>query len=572
MPSPKALSPAKFFGEEKYQQYIDELTASGTIGGETLTPDERKEGFKKRGDKIDFEKFVNKVLERKQAATVTGGGGKALPGGGGAIVKAPGGAMQKFIQSPVGDSAENILEDINSKLDDLLNTIRSEQKIEEKSVEKERQSSEREKRTAAENKLEKRFGGLKKAAEKIIAPVKGILDQILDFFVKILFGRALYKIVEWFGNKENQGKIQTIIRFIGDFWPALTAAVLLFGTSFGGVVKGILGTVGRLTVGLLKVIPKFVKFLASPLGLALTAAAGIGALFAKMIQANQEGTAVIADPNDPGKSQMDEINQGGGMTGMPLSADMLGFNKGGLVPAFKGGGKVPGGGPNRDSVPAMLTPGEFVMSRGAVQRYGTDTLASMNAVGGGTNIPTMSRGITKAQGGGMIAEKENYSPNKSKLNKRANTIKNLTKTGATVKMPSLPKMMTETVDNFILAPIATIVNNLTGASGTPNEFNLSASKIMGGDSEMNIYHEDNRKYSIGSGQGSRRRMSVASNQVQRTPISPPTRRKPQVAFLPVPGSGGGAGAAAEPSRGASIPSFSASTPGSGPKRQTLGVG
>ena len=67
-------------------------------------------------------------------------------------------------------------------------------------------------------------------------------------------------------------------------------------------------------------------------------------------------------------------------------------------------------------------------------------------------------------------------------------------------------------------------------------------------------------------------MSVANNQVQRTPISPPTRRKPQVAFLPVPGSGGGGGAVAEPARGASIPSFSASTPGSGPKRQTLGVG
>ena len=570
MPSPKALSPAKFFGEEKYQQYIDELTASGTIGGETLTPDERKEGFKKRGDKINFEKFVNKVLERKQEATVTGGG-KALPGGGGAIVRAPGGAMQKFIQSPVNEGAEKILEDINSKLDDLLNTIRSEQKLEEKSVEKERLSAEKEKRSGAENKLEKRFKGLKKAAEKIIAPVKGILDRIIDFFVKILLGRALYKIVEWFGNKENQGKIQTIIRFIGDFWPALTAAVLLFGTSFGGVVKGILGTVGRLTVGLLRVIPKFVKFLASPLGLALTAAAGIGALFAKMMQANQEGTATITDPDDPNKSQMDEIRQGGGMTGMPLSADMLGFNKGGLVPAFKGGGKVPGGGPNRDSVPAMLTPGEFVMSRGAVQRYGTDTLASMNAVGGGTNIPMMSKGITKAQGGGMIAEKENYAPNKSKLNKRANTIKNLTK-GATVKMPSLPKMMTETVDNFILAPMAMIVNNLMGTSGTPNEFNLSASKIMGGSSETNIYSEDNRKYSIGSGQGSRRRMSVANNQVQRTPISPPTRRKPQVAFLPVPGSGGGGGAVAEPARGASIPSFSASTPGSGPKRQTLGVG
>jgi hypothetical protein len=235
MPSTKALSPSKFFGEDRYQAYLDELTSDGTIAGQTLSPAERKEGFKKRSDKINFEKFVNKIIEKKASATVSGGG-RALPGGGGAIVKAPGGAMQKFIQSPVGEGAEKILEDINSKLDDLLNTIRSEQKLEEKSVEKERLSAEREKRAGAENKLEKRFSGLKKAAEKIIAPVKGILDQILDFFVKILLGRALYKIVEWFGNKENQGKIQTIIRFIGDFWPALTAAVLLFGTSFGGEV------------------------------------------------------------------------------------------------------------------------------------------------------------------------------------------------------------------------------------------------------------------------------------------------------------------------------------------------
>jgi hypothetical protein len=403
MPSTKALSPSKFFGEDRYQAYLDELTSDGTIAGQTLSPAERKEGFKKRSDKINFEKFVNKIIEKKASATVSGGG-RALPGGGGAIVKAPGGAMQKFIQSPVGEGAEKILEDINSKLDDLLNTIRSEQKLEEKSVEKERLSAEREKRAGAENKLEKRFSGLKKAAEKIIAPVKGILDQILDFFVKILLGRALYKIVEWFGNKENQGKIQTIIRFIGDFWPALTAAVLLFGTSFGGIVRGLLGTVGKLTIGLLKVIPKFLMFLKSPFGLAIATAAGIGALVAKMVQANQEGTATIKDPDDPNKSQMDEIRQGGGMTGMPISADMLGFNKGGLVPAFRGGGKVPGGGPNRDSVPAMLTPGEFVMSRGAVQRYGTDTLASMNAVGGGTNIPMMSKGITKAQGGGYIGE------------------------------------------------------------------------------------------------------------------------------------------------------------------------
>ena len=35
----------------------------------------------------------------------------------------------------------------------------------------------------------------------------------------------------------------------------------------------------------------------------------------------------------------------------------------------------------------MLTPGEFVVSAPAVQEYGTNTLESMNAMGGGTNKP-----------------------------------------------------------------------------------------------------------------------------------------------------------------------------------------
>jgi hypothetical protein len=35
----------------------------------------------------------------------------------------------------------------------------------------------------------------------------------------------------------------------------------------------------------------------------------------------------------------------------------------------------------------MLTPGEFVMSKGAVEQYGVDTLEGMNAAAGGTNKP-----------------------------------------------------------------------------------------------------------------------------------------------------------------------------------------
>lgn len=45
---------------------------------------------------------------------------------------------------------------------------------------------------------------------------------------------------------------------------------------------------------------------------------------------------------------------------------------------FNKGGKVPGRG-NKDTVPAMLTPGEVVMSKPAVEKYGAKKLLGMNA-------------------------------------------------------------------------------------------------------------------------------------------------------------------------------------------------
>ena len=62
------------------------------------------------------------------------------------------------------------------------------------------------------------------------------------------------------------------------------------------------------------------------------------------------------------------------------------------------GGVVPGSG-NRDTVPAMLTPGEFVMSRGAVSRFGTGMMAAMNSAGGGTN-----KGGPMYEGGGLVGD------------------------------------------------------------------------------------------------------------------------------------------------------------------------
>jgi TP901 family phage tail tape measure protein len=53
------------------------------------------------------------------------------------------------------------------------------------------------------------------------------------------------------------------------------------------------------------------------------------------------------------------------------------FNQGGKVLAFARGGMVPGTG-NRDTVPAMLSPGEFVIRKSSVNKLGASNLAAMN--------------------------------------------------------------------------------------------------------------------------------------------------------------------------------------------------
>jgi len=73
---------------------------------------------------------------------------------------------------------------------------------------------------------------------------------------------------------------------------------------------------------------------------------------------------------------------------------------------LKGGGQVPGSGPNKDTVPAMLAPGEFVMSRGAVQKFGSSTLNAMNTMGGGSGRPTFKGGLMYASSGGDVPAKE----------------------------------------------------------------------------------------------------------------------------------------------------------------------
>ena len=65
--------------------------------------------------------------------------------------------------------------------------------------------------------------------------------------------------------------------------------------------------------------------------------------------------------------------------------------QGGKIHAFASGGMVPGSG-NGDTVPAMLTPGEFVIRKSSVKKLGAENLARANKYAGGGPIQYYEKG------------------------------------------------------------------------------------------------------------------------------------------------------------------------------------
>ena len=297
---------------------------------------------------------------------------------------------------------------------------------------------ERKRRSLKESLLEgggKVWEGIKKVGQKVIEPFKNIWNKILGFLGTILFGRAVMKIWDWFSKEENKGKIDSIFKFLKDWWPALLAAYLVFGNGLTRFALGLIAKLGMWGLSLLnKVIPQLLKALMRMKmgnmggllgwkGAALVGTGlgiyGIGKMLGKdkvveneTERANTSRTALeqsestkdlsagdrealvqgtrLQDAGGPGSlnNMNNQFNDPLGLRGDPLGG--VKFNK---------GGQVPGSG-NGDTVPAMLTPGEFVMSKGAVGKWGANTLAGMNAAGGGTNQPNV-----RMSGGGPISIK-----------------------------------------------------------------------------------------------------------------------------------------------------------------------
>ena len=322
-------------------------------------------------------------------------------------------------------SLEENVAAIRKSVEKIFKALNGQFEAIKKQAELDRLNKQRERRKKRENALEGAGKFMLKQARKLAAPTFDLLDRLFKFLGTVILGRVLFKLVEWLGNKENQDKIEALGRFLKDWWPVLLSAFVLFATPLGGLIRSVLAGVVKLSMFMAKkAIPGLLRFAkAHPLA---AAAVGVGALGLAAVAANQDGTAVVKDPEKPNKSQMDEINEFGGMTGDPMS--VLGtMSGGGRVPRYSKGGNVqrnkrtmPSGGKvtqstgkrvkgaGKDTQMIVAQPGEIVMSKPAVDKIGAPFLLNLNKMGGGTNQPQFTKlgDLQFAQGGGVVGAKD----------------------------------------------------------------------------------------------------------------------------------------------------------------------
>ena len=343
--------------------------------------------------------------------------------------------QQQLIAAPADTAA---LQDISKSLARITQLLTQQNSQVTAEANQERKNQENAKRKKVELGLENSFAAVKNVAQAVVAPVKNILDQIIQFFVTLFLGKAILNLIDWFSKKENQSKIRSIARFLQTFWPALVAAYILFGTGFGRVVRNLASIGLRAVVGLGGITLKLIGAIAKATGFkkagalmsGLGGGGGLKGLAARLLTgaAVAGGTALVANKmmggGDAPQVAVPEPATlptaeafGGGLidfkTMLAASGGQVDSKLGIFAQLFGSGGfagllnSVPGvvSGPKGiDKVPAMLTDGEFVMSRGAVQKFGVSNLEAMNASGGGTNKPKIVQKRIYAEGGGLMGD------------------------------------------------------------------------------------------------------------------------------------------------------------------------
>ena len=282
-----------------------------------------------------------------------------------------------------GGDMSSVLTKIAGDVNIIKGIVASQESIEKEKIDDTREAREKKKRTMKENLLEggkKMYDKVAGAFGKVLEPAKGIFESIFKFIGLFLLGAGLMKILDWFGNPDNKDKIESIFKFLKDWWPVLVAGLMAL---FPGValIPGLIA----LTVGFLPKLIDTVKMLF-----------GFGKDVDKELAKNEKDLEGSGEGNlkldtDAGEGEKGDVKPE--PTPSPTGEETKGETL--TEPQrFNQGGEVPGQG-NTDTVPAMLTPGEFVLTKDAVNQVGADTLYNINAAAGGVGKPSQQKPAKK---------------------------------------------------------------------------------------------------------------------------------------------------------------------------------
>ena len=311
----------KKISSEKFFNIAQELRTEGTIKGQQVTPAERKEGFKKSQDPVQFKVFVENVLAKKSG----GGGTNILPGN---SVGTPG---QKLLPGSVSSPEAEIsdikpedkqkrekslltfVKQINNRVGGILRILDKRADVEEDAAQEKSQEAEKDTRAAKEAGAEKKSGIGKKLLgpiQKMAAPVTSLWDNIIKTIGFLLIGWGLGKFIKWLQNPDNKQAVNDFKNFVVVAVPAILKGILaIIGynlvknliTFTGGLIKG----AGRLILFLGKMAGNLIKWagknkkLALTLGLASMAGLAIAAVSGKKEKKEQEeGSQPSKEEND----------------------------------------------------------------------------------------------------------------------------------------------------------------------------------------------------------------------------------------------------------------------------------
>ena len=343
-----------------------------------------------------------------------------------------------------GGTIDKNIMDIKETMSSILATLVAQEKFEMKQFLEMQRREENLRRRGREDSLETDSKGmkiLKKSVNKVVKPVMGIFQRIFQFFFSLLAGRFLVGLLNFLQNPKNAALLNGIGNFIQGNFGLILAGVVAAGA-------------GLLTIGA-ALSTATLLLRAAQLGL------GIGPSL------TGAGTGAVQKTAGQG---VGKAAVGGGLL-KNITRIFLRRGTGGIVP---------GSGSN-DTVPAMLTPGEVVISKPAAQKFGISNLLAINAAAGAKSIPKIQNNTIYANEGGVIPA---GFPDVSNLIKTLiGTAEQLpdSELGKTLSSPEIPEALRGIAESFAMPKSQqknmgqNIMNTVTNALGNK----LDTSKMEG---------------------------------------------------------------------------------------------